>query len=254
MSTRRTLVLGNWKMNLSLAQARGLASDLARRFAGSKGGAELGVCPSPVHLLAVGQALEGSSVQLGAQDTVAQTPGAFTGGVAAEQLRECGVRFTLVGHSERRAIFGDDDAAVAAKLRAAHRAGLGVVLCVGENLDERDAGKTEAVVLGQFDAALEGLAPERLADVVVAYEPVWAIGTGRNADADDAQHVHAQLRARCAERFGGDRAASLRILYGGSVKPANAADYFGRADIDGALVGGASLEAESFAAIADAAL
>ncbi len=243
---RRPLVIGNWKMKLGLAQSLNLARDLKRRVASLHSETELMVCPSTPFLLPVMEALQGSPIGVGAQDLVSQEPGAFTGGVSAEQLREVGVSCCIIGHSERRQFFGDTDEVVAAKLRAALRVDLLPVVCFGESEETRLQGKTETFIAGQIHAALDGLDPVQVKQLVLAYEPIWAIGTGKSAMPDDAEAVHGLMRSILQESFSTETAASVRILYGGSVTPANIASYMEREDIDGALVGGASLEAESF--------
>ena len=238
-------------MNLGLAEAVRLASDVVRETADDAGAVAVAVCPPAVWLEAVAERLHQSRVALGAQNVHPEASGAFTGEVAPAMLREVGARYVVVGHSERRALFGESSAFVAQKVRAAGDAGLVPVLCVGETLEERDGGDAEAVVLGQLAASLDGVALDDAAGLVVAYEPVWAIGTGRTATPEQAQAMHAAIRSSLAERFsGGER---TEVLYGGSVKPDNAAELFAQPDLDGALVGGASLEAESFAAIVAAA-
>jgi triosephosphate isomerase len=247
---RRLLVAGNWKMNGSTAMAVELAAAVAEA---APAGIDVLLCPPAPYLARVGAALAGTPVVLGGQDCSEHEAGAYTGEVAAAMLRDCGCSHVLVGHSERRQFFGDSDARVAAKVIRAQADGLVAVLCVGETLDERRAGRTEEAVGRQLDAvlALPGLG-EVLDHLVVAYEPVWAIGTGETATPEQAQTVHAWIRARIAARDPA-RAASLRILYGGSVKPDNAAELFAMADIDGGLIGGAALKAESFLAICSAA-
>jgi triosephosphate isomerase len=236
-------------MNLSLGEACGLARDLKRRVASIYAGPETAVCPSPPHLIPIRDVLAGSVIALGAQDVGSQPPGAFTGSVSAEQLRELAVRFVLIGHSERRQHFGETDSMVAEKIRAAFRVGLVPVLCFGETLEERNAGRTEEVVVRQVTAALDGLEEPQLVAMVLAYEPVWAIGTGHNAEVEDASNVHRLVRGLLREVGGEGVGGAVRILYGGSVNPANVAGYLAEADIDGALVGGASLDAEKFVQI-----
>ena len=253
MSSRRPLILGNWKMNLSLADATSLARGLQRKLAALYAGPEVGVCPSFLHLPAVREILEGSSISVGAQDCVAQTPGACTGGVSAEQLRELTLKWVILGHSERRQYFAESDADVAAKLGAAFRVGLSPVLCIGETLEQREGGQTEAVVIGQLQGAIADLEAPQVAALTVAYEPVWAIGTGRSAKSEDAQAVHRLVRGALAEVVGADAAGGVRILYGGSVNEENAAGYFACEDVDGALVGGASLDPDRFVGILRAA-
>lgn len=242
------IVLGNWKMNTGLADAVRLASDIARSSDGSA--ATVGVCPPAVWLEAVAERLRGSRVALGAQNVYPAESGAFTGELSPAMLVGVGCRYALVGHSERRALLGETDAFVARKTAACLDAGLVPVLCVGETLDVRDGGDAEAVVGDQLAASLAGVEAPRT--LVVAYEPVWAIGTGRTASPEQAQAMHAALRERLHARFG-DAGRSVPLLYGGSVNAGNAASLFGQPDVDGALVGGASLDAEAFAAIAVAA-
>ena len=249
------LVVGNWKMNTRRADAAPLAHAVATAVGEEKAGAPsvgVAVCPPAVWLSDVATALAGTSVALGAQTMHAADNGAFTGEVAAPMLADLGCRFVILGHSERRQLFGETDAGVGEKVQQALAHGLVPIVCVGETLDERDAGTAESVVIRQLDAALDGVAISDAAALVVAYEPVWAIGTGRTAAPEDAQAVHAVLRARLRERFG-NVGASVKLLYGGSVKPGNAADLFSQPDLDGGLIGGASLDAAAFAAIVAAA-
>jgi len=248
---RQPLVAGNWKMHGSRADASRLAGDLVARALGS-GVAEVIVCPPFVHLVDVCRHLQGSRVGLGAQDVCAEEPGAHTGEVSAGMLADVGCRWVIVGHSERRALYGEGDALVARKFLAAGRHGLVPILCVGESLAERELGETRAVILRQLDAVLETAGAPAFRHAVVAYEPVWAICTGRTATPDQAQEVHALIRGRIAEKDA-TIAASLRVLYGGSVKAANAAELFAMPDVDGGLIGGAALKAEEFAGICAAA-
>ena len=240
------LVAGNWKMNLGLDAAVELAAEVAKI---DGGGVSVAVCPPAVWLDAVRERLRSSDVALGAQNVHPAESGAFTGEVSVGMLGDLGVRYVIVGHSERRQVFGETSAFVAEKVAAVLSAGLAPILCVGETLDEREAGDAEATVLDQLRQSLDGVG--RAGDLVVAYEPVWAIGTGRTATPEQAQAMHAAIRAALAERF--DRGADVEILYGGSVKPGNAAELFAQPDLDGALVGGASLDAGPFAAIVAAA-
>ncbi|MBX5465367.1 MAG: triose-phosphate isomerase, partial [Clostridia bacterium] len=256
---RRPLVAANWKMNRGApAEARELAAAVRRELEalgldpGRPGEPEVVLCPPYTGLAAAGEALARSGLELGAQDLDPRPAGAFTGGVSAAMLLGAGARWAIVGHSERRLVYGEDDAAVQRKVAAALQAGLRPILCVGETAEERDAGRTEAVVGRQLAAALAGLEAAALGRLVVAYEPVWAIGTGRAAQPEDAAQVAAFIRERAGRWLGGD-AAELRVLYGGSVKAANAEGFLRQAELDGALVGGASLEAAEFAAIVAAA-
>ncbi|MBX3704409.1 MAG: triose-phosphate isomerase [Steroidobacteraceae bacterium] len=248
---RRPLVAGNWKMHGSRGEAGRLVGGLLAGAAGA-GAAEVVICPAFVHLADVGRQLAGSPIALGAQDVCAEEPGAHTGEVAAAMLADIGCRYVIVGHSERRALYGEDDALVARKFLAARRHGLVPVLCVGETLAERDGGATAAVVLRQLDAALAAAGAGAFEQAVVAYEPVWAIGTGRTATPEQAQEVHALIRGRIGEKDA-RISASLRVLYGGSVKAGNALELFSMPDVDGGLIGGASLQAGEFLAICRAA-
>ncbi|WP_418235891.1 triose-phosphate isomerase [Cupriavidus malaysiensis] len=247
MRVRDKLVIGNWKMHGSLAANEALLAAIKAAPARAR----LAVC-APFPYLAQCQALlRGSAVAWGAQDVSAEARGAFTGEVAASMLVDFGVSYALVGHSERRSYHGETDAVVAAKALRALDAGIVPVVCVGETLAQREAGETEAVVGRQLQAVLDALSVEQLGRVVLAYEPVWAIGTGKTATSAQAQAVHAFLRAQVAACDAGV-AQGMAILYGGSVKPDNAAELFSMADIDGGLIGGASLKSEDFLAIGNA--
>ncbi len=250
---RKPFVVGNWKMNLSLKGAVELASGLRKELAGVRG-VDLGVCPPSVFLQAVSGALERSSILLGAQNMCWAESGAFTGEVCAAMLKDVGCRLVILGHSERRHVFGEKDGEINAKIKAALKSGLDPIFCVGEKLEERDAGRVEDVIRRQVQAGLDGITAEQLGRVTIAYEPVWAIGTGRNATAAQAQEVHVLIRKLLAEKFGADVASAVRIQYGGSVKPENAKELLAAPDIDGFLVGGASLKVDSFVAIARAAI
>ncbi|WP_198367826.1 triose-phosphate isomerase [Roseomonas sp. KE0001] len=242
----RPLIAGNWKMHGTLAEATALARGVA---AGPAAGADLLVCPPFPHLAAVSEALRGSHVALGAQDCHADAKGAHTGDVSAPMLKDVGARFVILGHSERRADHGESDAVVKAKAEAALAEGLVPVVCVGESEAQRLAGEAEAVVAGQLAGSLP--AGFAAAGGVVAYEPVWAIGTGRTPTEADIAAMHARIRAELERSFG-EAGAALRILYGGSVKPGNAQAILALPHVDGALVGGASLKAEDFLGIAGA--
>jgi triosephosphate isomerase (TIM) len=243
----RPFFCGNWKLFGTIAESVALATGVRDATAGVTG-AEVAVAPGFVALVPVIEALRGGPVGVSAQDCHFETKGAFTGAVAAAQLADAGCKYVIVGHSERRQLFGETDEAVARKTRAVLAAGLGPIVCVGETLAQRDANQTLAVVGTQLQAAVLALGEAELARCVIAYEPVWAIGTGRNATPAQAVEVHRFIRGRLAERLG-DRAKGLRILYGGSVKPDNVAGLLAQEDIDGALVGGASLTVDSFATL-----
>ena len=247
---RRPWVAGNWKMNGSCEQAKSLLGELAELSSISN--MDICVAPPAPYWLQTSDAVKGGSLRGLAQTVSEHDSGAYTGELSSAMLKDCGVSGALVGHSERRQLFGENDAAVAAKFKALRAAGLQPVLCVGETLAEREAGETLSVVSRQLLAVLEAQGPEAFDHAVLAYEPVWAIGTGLTASPVQAQAVHASLRAVVAA-FDVERAAALRIVYGGSVKASNAQGLFAMPDIDGALVGGASLQASEFVAICQAA-
>jgi len=246
---RRRLIAGNWKMNLNRVQASALASAIVD--GASRADLDIAVFPPALWLADVSAAVEGSSVAVGAQNCWIAEKGAFTGEIAPGMIAELGT-MVLIGHSERRQIIGEDDALIRAKLDAALAAGLRPILCVGEPLEIRQAGNAVSFVATQIDAALSGQSPEDLATIVVAYEPIWAIGTGVAATPADAQEMSAAIRA-AIERLVSGAGAIIPILYGGSVNPGNAAELLSQPDVDGALVGGASLVADDFLAIVNAA-
>ena len=248
---RRPLIAGNWKMNTDTASGVALATAIAERAA-DFGDVDLLVCPPSVYLSAVSEALGGSGVALGAQNMYHETSGAFTGEVSAAMLLDVGASSVILGHSERRHILGETNTDVHRKTLAALAGGLTPIVCVGELLEEREAGNTQSVIRSQFEGSLASLSPDQMTAVVIAYEPVWAIGTGKVATPDQAEEVHADLRLLISERYNNEVAGQVRILYGGSVKPDNAADLLGQSNIDGALIGGASLKADDFLAIAAA--
>jgi triosephosphate isomerase (TIM) len=247
--SRKRIVAGNWKMNTTLEEAASLARAVAQ---GASTETDLVLIPPACFLPAVLEATAQSPVGVGAQNLHPATSGAFTGETSGPMLTSLGAQYVVCGHSERRHVFGEQSDFIGEKVTAAHAHGLTPILCVGETLEDREADRTNEIVLGQLDAGLSGLEPGQIATTVVAYEPVWAIGTGRTASPEQAQEVHATIRARLSERFGASISEQVRIQYGGSVKPTNAAELLGQPDIDGALVGGASLVASSFLAIADA--
>jgi triosephosphate isomerase (TIM) len=248
-SRRAPYLAANWKMHKSVAEARRFVEQLVPRVAASD--SEIVVCPPFTALHAVVESCRGKGVRVAAQNMHEAEAGAFTGEVSAPMLLEAGVDAVVLGHSERRELFGESDEALARKVPAALAAGLEPILCVGETEEARDDGLTEAVLERQLQADLAEVEARRLADVVIAYEPIWAIGTGRTATPEQAQEASAFIRDMLRGR--GAAADGLRILYGGSVKPGNAAELLGQEDIDGALVGGASLDPEEFAAIVEAA-
>jgi triosephosphate isomerase len=249
---RTPLIAGNWKMHGSLAESHELVAGIAAGVA-DVAGARVLLCPPYVYLTSVAQWIDGSDIVLGAQDLAEQTgTGAYTGEIAGGMLTDVGCSYVIVGHSERRAIFGETDARVAAKFKAAQAQGLTPILCVGETLEQREANQTRDVVAGQVQAVLDAAGIEAFSQAVIAYEPVWAIGTGLTATPAQAQEVHALIRGMIAA-LDGTIAAGLPVLYGGSVKGANAGELLAMDDIDGGLVGGASLSADEFLAICRAA-
>ena len=250
MTDRKLLVAGNWKMNGSLASIRPLVQAIVAGV-GTDCGADVALCPPAVYIPEVGQLLQGNAVALGAQNVSNHEAGAYTGEIAAPMLKDYDCRYVIVGHSERRNIYGETDQLVAEKFVRVQSVGMIPIVCVGELLEEREAGNTEEVVARQLDAVIEQAGIEAFADAVIAYEPVWAIGTGRTATPDQAQEVHAFIRLRLA-RHDARIADKIRIQYGGSVKAGNAQDLFSMADVDGGLIGGASLDAGEFLAICKA--
>jgi triosephosphate isomerase len=249
---RKPFVAGNWKMNTSAAEAETLINGLKPLVADADG-VDVAVAPPFVYLHKAVYTAKGSPVLVGAQNCYFETSGAFTGEVAPEMLKDVGCDFVILGHSERRHIFGETDGMINQKVKKALAAGLDVILCVGELLKEREAGKTESVVETQLAGGLQDIPDGDMAKITIAYEPVWAIGTGKTATPEQAQEVHRFIRNWLAGTTGGDVAGQTRIQYGGSVKPDNAGELMAQPDIDGALVGGASLKADSFAAIVNAA-
>jgi triosephosphate isomerase len=250
---RKKFIAGNWKMNTRSIDGEMLAGGIVRKL-GNETRVDVAVCPPFPYLLRIGQVVKGTSVALGAQNCFPRDDGAFTGEVSPGMLVDVGCQLVIVGHSERRQIFKETDALINDKVHAALKAGLRVILCIGETLDERKANKTEAVLDTQLTGSLAKITAEQLKNMVVAYEPVWAIGTGVNATPQQAQDAHAFVRKRVGQLCGEAAAQSLVIQYGGSVKPDNAATLLGQPDVDGALVGGASLKADDFLAIVRAGI
>jgi triosephosphate isomerase len=246
---RTPLIAGNWKMNTDRQSAVALAGGIATR-AVEANGVELLVCPPSIYLTVVKEALGAAKVALGAQNMYHENKGAFTGEVSGPMLHDVGASYVILGHSERRHVFGESDAEINKKAVSALANGLKPIVCVGELLEEREAGKTAEVIQTQFQGSLAGLSAESMLKVVIAYEPVWAIGTGKVATPEQAEQVHADLRKQLREGYNAEVAEKVRILYGGSVKPDNAAELLGQPNIDGALIGGASLQADDFLAIA----
>ena len=247
--SRKVIIAGNWKMNMTPSAAKKAVAETAALTAG-KDGCEVVLCVPFVDIIPAAEAAKGTSVKIGAQNVHFEKKGAFTGEISADMLLETGAEYVIVGHSERRQYFGETDETVNKRTRAALDAGLKVILCLGEVIGQRQAGITEEIVSMQTKLDLAGIPAEQMKNVIIAYEPVWAIGTGVTATSEQAQEIHAFIRKTLAEHFGKAVAEDTTILYGGSCKPSNAKELFACPDIDGGLIGGASLKADDFIAIA----
>ncbi|MBE6420882.1 MAG: triose-phosphate isomerase [Elusimicrobium sp.] len=247
MTNRTPIIAGNWKMHNTLAESEALITALTK--AGNKNNVEIIVAPSYTSLAKVAELAKGSDIQVSAQDVHWEDKGAFTSAVSPVQAKDAGATHTLIGHSERRSVFGDTDEILNKKVAAALRHGIKVIFCVGETLEEREANKTLEVIENQLKNGLKDFTEEQLAGLVIAYEPVWAIGTGKTATPEQAQEVHATIRAYLAKAYSAAYAEATRILYGGSVKDSNVDEIMAKPDVDGALVGGQSLIADKFARI-----
>lgn len=245
---RKPFIAGNWKMNMDSASAVALAAGLAKELAGVDT-VDVAVCPPFVYLQSVAAALSASNIALGSQNVYFEEKGAFTGEISCAMLKDASCAYAIIGHSERRHVMGETDAMINKKISAAISGGLLPIFCVGELLEERQNGTTNEVVAGQIKNGLDGICAESVQAVTVAYEPVWAIGTGLTATPEQAQEVHAMIRGLLAELYGNDIAQAIRIQYGGSAKPGNTAELMAQPDVDGLLVGGASLKVEDFAAM-----
>ncbi len=252
MILRKKLIAGNWKMNKTPADGVTLVKEIAQQI-GRQTEVDVLVCPPFTALESAGRTLEGANIKLGAQNMHFEASGAFTGEVSAPMLRDLFVTHVILGHSERRALFGEDDHLINQKVLSALKTELRPVLCVGETLEEREAGDAFKVVQAQLEAGLGGVSTEQASSVILAYEPVWAIGTGKVASSDQAQEVHAFIRELLTKLYGETVAQKVRILYGGSMKPSNAAELLAQKDIDGGLIGGAALESRSFVDLVKAA-
>ncbi len=239
---------GNWKLFKTPAETSAFFEEFKPLVADTTG-CEIVICPPFVSVPAAAGATNGTRIEIGGQNVFWEKEGAYTGEIAGAMLVDAGAKWVIIGHSERRQYFGETDETVLKRTVAALEAGLKPIICVGELLDDREAGKTESVLVGQFQGGIAGLTPEQFAKVTIAYEPVWAIGTGKTATPEIAADAHKVLRAQVAARFGDETAGAVRILYGGSVKPANVKELMAQEEIDGSLVGGASLKPDSFAAI-----
>lgn len=245
---RKPIIAGNWKMNKNASESKTLIEEL-KPLVADVTEVDIVVCPPFVNIESAAAALKGSNIHLGVQNMHFEESGAYTGEIAPSMLKELGVEFVILGHSERRQYFGETDEGVNKKVKTALKFDLKPIVCIGETLEEREAGITNEVVCKQTKLALLGLSEEEVAGVVLAYEPIWAIGTGKTATADDANDTIAAIRASVAQAFSDDTAAKIRIQYGGSMKPANAGELMAKPDIDGGLIGGASLKAEDFSKV-----
>ncbi|HIE98096.1 MAG TPA: triose-phosphate isomerase [Planctomycetes bacterium] len=250
---RRFLVAGNWKMNTNRASGQDLAAALAENAPAAEDGVEILVCPPHPYLTTIADKVSGSGVQVGAQDVYFEAGGAFTGEVAVDMLKDVGCEYVIIGHSERRHVIGETDEIINRKVKAAIAGGVKVILCVGELLSDREGGNTESVLDAQMSGGLADISEQDAKELVIAYEPVWAIGTGVTASPEQAESAHEHLRKWVANRYNSTFSDQIRILYGGSVKADNAETLMGQANVDGALVGGASLKPELFVPIIDAA-
>lgn len=247
---RKKIVAGNWKMNTTVPEGVELAKAVVEKSAQVPSGVGLVIATPFTHLVPVAEVVKGTKVELSAENCADKEKGAYTGEVSAAMLASAGCSYTILGHSERRQYYGETDAKLVEKVKLALANGLGIIFCVGENLEQREAGKHFEVVTSQVENVLFGLSAEEMAKVIVAYEPVWAIGTGKTATAEQAQEIHACIRKTLAGKFGAEVADNTTILYGGSCKPSNAKELFACPDIDGGLIGGAALKADDFIQIA----
>jgi len=245
---RKPLVAGNWKMHNTIAEAVELVNGLKRELVDFES-VDVAVCPTFTVLSSVNDILSSSSIKLGSQNVYWEEKGAFTGEISVAMLKDVGCYYAIIGHSERRKYFSETECTVNKRIKATLAGGLFPIVCVGETLEDRESDKTIEVIKAQLNGAFEGITPEQMENIVIAYEPVWAIGTGKTATPDQAQEVHKFIRGWLVEKFSADLAQGLRILYGGSVKPDNAKELMGCPDIDGSLVGGAALKVDSFSGI-----
>jgi triosephosphate isomerase (TIM) len=250
---RKKIVAGNWKMNMDLAEGLKLAGSIDKYFAENPSGkGEVILCTPYIHLSGVSALLKNGKISLGAQNCASEPSGAFTGEISAWMIKSTGAQYVIIGHSERRTYYHEDDKLLNKKTLLALNSGLKVIFCIGEVLAERESGSHFVVVKRQLQEGLFTLTEEQMNSIVIAYEPVWAIGTGLNATPEQAQEMHAYIRGLVKEKYGNDCAKSMPILYGGSCKPSNAAELFSQPDVDGGLIGGASLKREDFTAIVEA--
>lgn len=249
---RKKIVAGNWKMNKNLQEGVALAKELNEALTADKPNCGVVICTPFIHLVSVAQILDADIIGLGAENCADKEKGAYTGEVSAEMVKSTGAQYVILGHSERRAYYGETPEILKEKVNLALANGLKVIFCIGEVLEEREAGKQNEVVKSQLEGSLYDLTAEQFSNIILAYEPVWAIGTGKTATAEQAEEMHAFIRATIAEKFGAEAAENTTILYGGSCKSSNAKELFAKPDVDGGLIGGAALKAADFKGIIDA--
>lgn len=249
---RKKIVAGNWKMNMNLQEGIELTKDLSKDLTANKPNCGVIICTPFIHLASVASVINKNVMNLGAENCADKAKGAYTGEVSADMVRSTGAEYVILGHSERRAYYHETCEILKEKVNLALQNGLKVIFCIGEVLEEREAGKQNEVVSAQLQGSLFDLTKEQFANIVLAYEPVWAIGTGKTATSDQAEEMHSFIRKTIADKFGAETAENLTILYGGSCKPSNARELFSKPDVDGGLIGGASLKAADFEAIIDA--
>ncbi len=249
---RKKIVAGNWKMNLNLQEGKALASELKEALAADAPNCDVVICTPFIHLASVAEILDGSVIGLGAENCADKVSGAYTGEVSAEMVKSTGAQYVILGHSERRAYYGETEAILKEKTKLALANGLKVLFCIGEVLEERESGRQNEVVKAQLEGSLFDFTAEELKNIILAYEPVWAIGTGKTATAEQAEDMHAFIRGVMAEKWGAEAADELSILYGGSCKPSNAKEIFAKPNVDGGLIGGAALKCADFKGIIDA--
>ena len=249
---RKKIVAGNWKMNLNLQEGVALAKELNETLAADKPNCGVIICTPFIHLASIAEFLDQNIIGLGAENCADKEKGAFTGEVSAAMVKSTGAQYVIIGHSERRGIYGETPEILKEKVKLALANNLKVIFCIGESLEEREAGKQNEVVKAELEGSVFGLTAEEFSNLIIAYEPIWAIGTGKTATSDQAEEIHAYVRSLIADKYGKEMAENTSILYGGSCKPGNAPELFAKEDIDGGLIGGASLKAADFKGIIDA--
>ena len=249
---RKKIVAGNWKMNLNLQQGVALAKELNEQLTAEKPNCDVIICTPFIHLASIAEFLDQNIIGLGAENCAVKEKGAYTGEVSAEMVKSTGAQYVIIGHSERRGLYGETPEILKEKVQLALANNLKVIFCIGESLEEREANKQNEVVKAELEGSVFNLSAEEFANVIIAYEPIWAIGTGKTATSDQAEEIHAYIRSLVADKYGKEVAENTSILYGGSCKPSNAPELFAKEDIDGGLIGGASLKAADFKGIIDA--